>query len=71
MDGVRLREVSMYDIENDRRSYRWDALVHGAPVMFYASDVKPGELEKARADARKVLRHATDSLPLLKGTQYI
>jgi hypothetical protein len=71
MDGVRLREVSAYNIETDRRAYRWDALVHGAQLMFYAPDVKPGQLEKARADPRKALRHATDSLPLLKGCVYI
>lgn len=71
MDGVRLREVSMYDIENDRRSYRWDALADGKQVMVWGFDVKPGELEEWRARARHMLSGATASLPLLKGCTYI
>jgi hypothetical protein len=71
MDGVKLREVSMYDIENDRRSYRWDALANGKQVMVCGFDVKPGELEQWRDRARRMLASATDSLPLLKGCTYI
>ena len=71
MDGVKLREVSGYDIVSDRRMYRWDVSMYGAQCMCYALDVKPGELEKARAWARKRLKGGTASLPLVKGAIYI
>lgn len=72
MDGIRVREVSGYDIANNRRYYRWDVSVYGAQLMFLGSDVKPGQLEEIRTKAREsLLPKATASLPLVKGSIHI
>ena len=71
MDGVKLREVSGYDIVSDRHPYRWDALVGDKQVAYMLDDVKPGQLRAARRRARLALKDATASLPLLKGCTYI
>jgi hypothetical protein len=71
MDGVKLREVSSYDIVSDRRIYRWDALVGDRQVAYMLDNVQPGQLRAARRRARRMLAGATDSLPLLKGCTYI
>ncbi len=71
MDGVKLREVSGYNIDTDRLMYRWDAMVNGKQVAYTLDDVKPGQLRAARRRARLALKGATASLPLLKGCTYI
>ncbi len=71
MDGVRLREVSGYSIETDRRMYRWDVMVGDKQVCYALDDVKPGQLNAARRRARRALKAATASLPLIKGAVYV
>mgnify|MGYP000361374661 CR=1 FL=1 len=71
MDGVKLREVSAYDLSSDRTMYRWDVMTADRQAMFCVDRCLPGQLPMARARAREILKAGIASLPLVPGSRYV